>query len=324
MSMKKKRMNWVKAVFFGCLIGVSGACNDDDSVPGKGEVEFEITDAASDDANIKSVMVTVADVKVNGVSIEGFSKQTIDLKAYNEGNTKLLGHLNLDAKAYNNITLILDLDQDANGNEPGCYVLTQDNFKYKLKSTATGATEIALNKSWNVVSNAKTKVVMDFDLRKALAYSAELENRYSFVTDENLRAAVRVVTYANAGTIKGTYQEDAEVDAEKIIVYAYRKGTFNSEVETQAQGEDQIMFKNAVSSAEVRQSLTGTTYTLAFLEEGDYELHFAAYDQNTETGRFAYAAHLQSETSVDGSVGNIIHVKGGASINISSSITGFF
>jgi hypothetical protein len=322
--MKMKRMNWVKAVFFAGAIGLFASCNDDETVAGKGEVEFEITDAPSDDANIKAVMVTVADVKVNGVSVEGFSKQTIDLKAYSEGNTRLLGHMDLDAKAYNNITLILDLDHDANGGEPGCYVLTQDNMKYKLKSTASGVADITLNKSWTVAGNAKTRVVMDFDLRKALTYSADLESRYSFVTDENLRSAVRVVTYAHAGTIKGSYEEDAEVNAEKIIVYAYKKGTFNSEVETQAQGDDQIMFKNAAGSAEVKQSLTGATYTLAFLEEGDYELHFVAYNQNTETGRYAYVAHLQSETSADGSVANIIHVNGGASINISSSITGVF
>jgi hypothetical protein len=321
--MKMKKMNWVKTVLFACAVGLFSACNDDDSV-GKGQVDFEITDAPSDDANIKSVMVTVADVKVNGVSIEGFTKQTIDLKAYSEGSTKLLGHLNMDAKSYNNISLVLDLNHDANGGEPGCYVLTQDNMKYKLKSTATGTAEIALNKSWSVASNTTTKVVMDFDLRKALKYSDDLSARYTFVADENLKAAVRVVTYANSGTIKGSYEENADVNAEKVIVYAYKKGTFNEAIETQAQGEDQIMFKNALGSAEVKQSITGATYTLAFLEQGDYELHFVAYNRNADTGRYAYSAQLQSDTSVDGSVGDVIHVKGGASINISSSITGFF
>jgi hypothetical protein len=322
MIMKLKRMNWLKVFGLVALTAAFPACNDEDGVAGKGEAQFEITDAPSDDANIKSVMVTVADVRVNGTSIEGFTKQTIDLKAYSEGNTKVLGNLDLDAKSYSNLLLVLDLDHDASGNEPGCYVETADDMKYKLKSTATGTAELALNKSWTVASDAKTRVIMDFDLRKALKYSQDASVKYTFVADENLKTAVRVVTDTKAGTIQGTYEEDTEVDAEKIIVYAYKKGTFNASTETQE--SDGVMFRNAVASAEVKESLTGYVYTLAYLEEGDYELHFVGYNQSAETGRLAYSARLQSQSSVNGSVGDFIHVKAGVTVNISSSVTGIF
>lgn len=322
--MKLKRMNWLKTFLMAGMVAVFVSCNDDEGAVGKGEVEFEITDAASDDANIKSVMVTVADVKVNGTSIEGFTKQTIDLKAYSEGNTKLLGNLQLDAKSYNNLVLVLDLDQDANGNAPGSYVLTNDEVKYKLKSTATGKAEIALNKSWAVASNTTTRLIMDFDLRKAIKYSNDGSVQYSFVSDDNLKAAVRVVTNTKSGHIKGSYENESNVEAEKIIVYAYKKGTFNADVETQPQGTDEITFRNAAGSAEVKQSITGSSYTLAFLEEGDYELHFVAYNRDAESGRFSYAARLQSETSVNGSVGDVIEVKSGVTINIASSVKGAF
>jgi hypothetical protein len=324
MIMKRRRFDWIKVACFALVAAAFTACQDDAGPRGKGEVEIEITDAPSDDANIKSVMVTVAEVKVNGQAISGFSKQTIDLKAYQEGSTKLLGSAQLDARSDNKISLVLDLDSDANGNAPGCYVLTQDNSKFKLKSTATGQHEVTANQSWKIAADAKTKIVLDFDLRKSLKYNDDQTARYTFVSDNNLNAAVRVIARENAGSIKGSYEDDTNTDADQIVVYAYKKGTFNASNETVAQGEDGIMFKNAVASAEVKGSLTGRTYTLAFLEEGEYELHFIAFNKNADNGRLTYASRLQSETSVNGSVANTITVKAGISLNISSAIKGTF
>jgi len=78
--MKKKSLSWKKAMFFGCAVALFTACSENSNEPmGQGEVQFEITDAPIDDANVKSVIVTVADVKVDGQSLSGFTKQTIDL-----------------------------------------------------------------------------------------------------------------------------------------------------------------------------------------------------------------------------------------------------
>ena len=317
-----KTLKWIKGALFSCAILMLGACNNDSEPMGKGEAEFEITDASIDDANIESVVVTIADIKVNGNSLPGFTKQTIDLKAYFDGSTKVLGKGEFDARTYENLVLVLDLDNDANGDSPGCYVLNQNNTKYKLKSTTTGTIEIPINKSWKVEKNTKTSMVMDFDLRKAIRYSDDPSVAYSFVSDNNLQAAIQVVAKAKTGTIKGSYQEDTNSNADKIIVYAYKKGTFNANIETQPQGVDNILFANARSSAEVKESLSGILYTLAFLEEGEYELHFAAYTRDTSTGRYHFEARLQSETDVDGSVGNLITVKSGVTINVSSTIKG--
>jgi hypothetical protein len=318
-----KSLSWIKALLFGCAVTMLTACADDSNEPlGKGEVEFEITDAPIDDANVKSVVVTIADVKVDGLSLSGFTRQTIDLKAYQDGSTKLLGTTELDARTYSNVVLVLDLDTDAHGNSPGCYVFTADQAKYKLKSTATGKADIVINQSWKAANDAKTKVVMDFDLRKSIRYSDDPAIQYSFVSDNNLQAAVRLVTTEKSGTIKGSYQEEASVDADKIIVYAYKKGSFNATTETQAQSEDGIFFKNAVASAEVKESLTGKVYTLAFLPEGEYELHFAAYSKNNESGRSSFETLLQSETNINGSVSGFVKVQGSASITISTKIKG--
>lgn len=322
--MKLMGMNCLKSIVMVAAMLFAGACSDDDKVVGKGDVEFEITDAPIDDTSVKSVMVTVADVKVNGVSIEGFTRQTIDLKSYNEGNTKLLGKLTMDARTYNNIELVLDLDRDANGNAPGCYVLTAEQTKYKLQSSADGMLRLTLSKSWSVANDATTRVIMDFDLRKSIRYTDDMQARYSFVDHANLTSAIRVVTDAKSGHIKGGFNNEENIEGDKIVVYAYKKGSFNAETETQSEGAEGIAFRNAAGSAEVRQTITGHAYTIAYLEEGEYELHFIAYNRDAQTGRFSYAARLESQTTVDGSVGDIIRVKGSSTINVSSSVKGIF
>lgn len=316
------KLSWMKAVMLGSALSLVTACQEDESVMGRGEVSFEITDAPVDDANVKGVIVTIVDVKVDGKSIEGFTKQSIDLTAYQNGETFVLGNMEMDARSYSNVKLVLDVNEDEQGNSPGCYVLDQSNIKYQLKSTASGTMELALSQAWTVAANAKTNMVMDFDLRKALRYSDDASIRYQFVNESNLNAAVRVVTKQSSGTIKGSYENSSMADAEKVIVYAYKKGTFNASTETQPQGTDGIQFKNAISSGEVKSGVSGSYFTLAYLPEGEYELHFAAYSKNASTGRMSFDAMLQAETSVEGDVANVVRVKANATALISSSIKG--
>jgi hypothetical protein len=298
------------------------ACGDEEM--GQGNAEFEITDAPIDDASVDAVMVTVADVKVNGTSISGFTKQTINLKAYQEGNTKLLATaLKLDAKSYSKLTLVLDLDHDVNGDAPGCYVRTTDATKYKLSSTASGTMDVVLTKTWKVQNNTTNKIVLDFDLRKSIVYSDNAEARYRFVNEDNLQSSIRVVEKSNTGTIKGSYMETESTNADEVIVYAYKKGTFSFSHEMQPQGEDGMLFSNAVASAQVKESLTGKTFTLALLEAGEYELRFASYNENA-SGQMEFSAMHQSEIKQNDSVISSITLHGEVTTNISTNITGLF
>jgi hypothetical protein len=130
------------------------------------------------------------------------------------------------------------------------------------------------------------------------------------------------VAKEKSGTIKGTYENSSDANPEKIVVYAYKKGTFNAATETQAQGTDGIQFKNAVASALVKESITGQVYTLAYLPAGEYELVFAGYSKNPTSGRVNFEAVLKSETSVNGSVAGVIKVEANATVSISTSIKG--
>lgn len=313
-------LNFSKLLLIGIAAFAIQSCKDDDDATGMGEVEFEITDAPSDDASVKGVFVTIADIKVDGQSIGLEQKQTIDLTAYTEGKTKLLGSSQLDAKAYSNITLVLDNESDASGNTPGNYVLTSDNNKYKLTGTTSGTTEVVINKSVDIASNTTNTIVMDFDLRKAIQRSSDTNVKYQFVSSNDLNLAVRVINKNTSGEIKGTYQESFSTNADKVIVYAYHKGEFNQSTETTPDASGRL-FAKAVTSTVVKGGLTDT-YELHFLEDGEYEIAFAAYDENETTQEYELNTMLDAEIKINGTVANFITVGANSSTSITANITG--
>src|SRR5882757_2223685 len=170
--MKTKYWKLINAVLFAGAIGfISGCTSSTDPTVQTGMAEFQITDAPSDDANVKSVFVTVTDIKFDGNSVSGFTKQTIDLNALHDGKTQMLATASMTAKSYNTITLVIDTDTDASGATPGTYVQTADNTKYRLRNS--GTVNVTIAKAWSVPSNAKSTVVVDFDLRKAIKEASD-------------------------------------------------------------------------------------------------------------------------------------------------------
>ena len=81
------------------------------------------------------------------------------------------------------------------------------------------------------------------------------------------------------------------------------------------------MFKNAVTSAEVKGAVSARTYKLAFLEAGDYELHFVSYTKDVNN-HFVFQSSLNSNTTGTGSASNIVTVQPGVTANVSTNITG--
>ncbi len=249
-------------------------------------VRLEITDAPIDDANIQGAFVTIANVKIDGENMSGFTgRQTIDLMAYQQGNVKSLGVGKLNAGSHSNITLVLDYDADASGNNPGCYVLTSDGVKHALQSSANTTAEITTAANFVTTEDNRTDLVLDFDVRKAIGYAGGGgASQYQFNDNAQLNASVRVVNKAQTGTIKGTCT-DALSTSEKFVVYAYTKGSFNATTEKQGP----VQFKNAVTSAVVDAQ---GNYTLSFLEAGDYELHFIGYEDANNDGKFELEGSL--------------------------------
>lgn len=293
-------------------------CKEGDNPGTQGSLALEITDAPVDDAEIQAVFVTVVGVEIDGEEIADFEgKQTINLLAYQNGDVKALGLTDLEAKSYSEISLILDYESDVNGDTPGCYVQTTDGTRHDLATSGESTGKIVVNGVFEVEEEAQSSVVLDVDLRKAITYQSSGSSKYTFVTQGELNSAVRLEDKALTGTIEGSYSGSTG-STEKVVVYAYEKGTFNKSTETQGQGSSNIMFKNAVTSSVV----VNNNFTLAFLEEGDYEVCFVAYEDANNDGKLSFQGFLQGSLMIGGSVTSDISVDIGASASLSLQILG--
>lgn len=294
--------------------------NENEAEPDtRGEASIELTDAPVDNAEVEAVFVTVTDVKVDGQSFEGFSgPQTINLLAYQNGKTELIANGELSAKTYDRLSLVLDVEKDADGQTPGSYVKTVDGTKHRLAGTTQSTLEVTSTKSFTIEENNTSKLVIDFNLRKAIQETASEGSNYSFVATSKLSNALRLVARSNTGSIKGTYEDNTPDGSasDKVVVYAYKKGSFDAESETQGE----VLFENAVNSSMVSKSnLSSGNFTLAFLEEGEYELHFARYRDTDQDGKLAFESMLEVSTEGGASVQNI---QVDAGTNVSLSISG--
>ncbi len=320
MKNSKQKISLV-AIFVATLMIQSCKKNEDSVNPSntnsgmQGMVNVEITDAPSDDSNVKGTFVTVTEVRIDGKKFSGFSgKKTIELSAYQNGNVAALGLGSINTGSYSNISLVLDNATDQNGNAPGCYTMTTDNMKYNLTGSVSGQTEVVSSKAFEVKENQQTNLVLDFDIRKAVMdENGSAAGGYRFVSTSDLNASTRVLIKTQTGAIKGNCSNYNESNS-KLIVYAYKKGTYSTS-ETKAQSSGNIEFKNAITSCLADGN---GNYNLAFLEEGDYELRFATY-KNNGNGQFA----LQNMLSVNGVLNvNSISVKANASVTLNVNILG--
>lgn len=243
----------------------------------------EVTDAPIDNANVQGAFVTITNVKINGKALEGFQTTTVDLLALQNGTTKVLGDVALEAGATSNIVVELSNDVDDQGGEIANYILVEGGQKVEL---ILENTEIALTDAAEVVANADNTIVLDFDLRKMIGKNTE--GQYQLVSQSELQASIRAVNKLNAAAIEGNV-EDTNNTAEAIVVYAYKKGTYTeSEATENASG---VRFAGAVNSSVVSEA--DGSYSLNFLEEGEYELHYAAYSQDETTGEMTFQGMLE-------------------------------
>ncbi len=286
-KMKNKLLLVVPAVLLFAL-SLTSCKKEDNTNPGSGSAPttIKVTDAPFDDANVTGTFVTISEIKVDGQTVPGFTKTTVDLAAYQNGSTKTLGTFNLDGKTYSSITFVLDFETDANGNAPGSYVLTTGNVKHKLTTTSN---VITVTKMYTLQSGVANSLVADFDLRKMIiAEAGNPADQYNFATSAELQNSVRVVSEDKSSTISGTLTDGVSGSA-KVVAYAYKKGTYNRTTEMTGQGASNVQFNNAVTSALVGP---GGSYQLNFLESGDYEIHFASYKDTNADGKYELAGTL--------------------------------
>lgn len=244
------------------------SCKKDDLTQYKKAVSIEITDAPIDDSNVIAVYVTISAIKLDGKIIDNFNKVTVNLKSLQNGKTKLLANSELDLSNYKSITLVLDYENDVNGEFPGAYVLDDAGRKQPLR---TESNEININYNY-AVSNAD-HLLIDFDLRKAIVRADN--DTYIFPNHGQLVSAIRLVDKDKLGTLKGNATNLIN-NSGKTIVYVYKAGSYNSDSELNV-NENNIEFGNAVASTVMHGN---GDYKVNFLEEGEYIIQFALYEKD--------------------------------------------
>ncbi|WP_341227763.1 DUF4382 domain-containing protein [uncultured Arcticibacterium sp.] len=295
------------------------SCDDNDSTPkgdindpdqAQGSLSFGITDAPIDQADVSAAFITVTEIKVDGQTFGGFQgPKTFNLLELQNGTSLDLGQGNVAAGSYSSLELVIDAESDATGSGPGCYILKTDGTKEKLELASGSATSITMAPSdFKVEENANTEIIMDFDLRKSVKSSG---GDYSFVTNNELNAAVRAENKAMTGAIKGKI-DNAAAASGKVVVYVYEKGTFDASTETSGQGSSEVMYANAVSSAKVNAD---GTFNLSFLSEGNYEIQCDMPEEG-DSG-LGLSTLLELESSVD--LSNV-GVNAGAETNLNLSL----
>ncbi len=269
------------------------SCSKEDISKNSHYTTFKATDAPLDDANVQAVFVTVSDVKVDGQSIEGFNKTTLELSALTEGKTANLGHLDLEASQFSTVEFVLDYEQDAQGNSPGCYVHLVGGTKDKIASTSES---IIIEGKQQLSASQENNIVFDFDLRKLIK---EESNDYEFVSATEMQSYIRITAEEKTSHIMGDVEGS---NSSYTVVYLYEKGTFDLVAESKGKGESNVQFAKAVNSAVVKS--TGE-FTLSFIEDGNYEIHLISYEDSDNDGRLEVSGHalLTSTNQID--LGNI-------------------
>ncbi|SDS03505.1 DUF4382 domain-containing protein [Christiangramia echinicola] len=278
---------------FSLILGLIlfASCSEDDTLDNGGNEEemnstaVYITDSPVDDGEVDAIFITVADVMINGESIEGFNKTTIEISSLTKGRTELLGELDLEAGTASDITLTLS-ETDSSGNGPGNYVMTSGGAKEEI----TTATEINISDEAEIFADAQNELILDFDLRKSLKQDG---GTYSFVSESQLENNIRAVNKADTGFVTGSVDNTSEANGEVVVAYAYQEGSFD-ESESSANSEG-INFSNAVSSSAVSDS--NGEFEIHFLEEGDYELHFASYSDIDDDGKLEFSGMVEASTA---------------------------
>ena len=282
----KNPRNLFALLLAGLLMVTFSACDRNDVEMAKKAVKLKATDAPIDNAEVEAVFVTVSEIYIDGKSMEGFQKTTLELSALTEGKTDLLGEFETDAQSVNRIELILDYDRDSAGNFPGSYVVLEGGVKDRI---ASDDNSILITGNQQLNARGETEIVLDFDLRKLVQ---ENSGDYELVTSTEMSAFIRDVNAEASSNLSGTIQTMNSGKA-KTVVYLYEKGDFDLNTETNGQGQSRVLFAKATNSAEVDAN---GEFVLSFVEEGMYEIHVIEYADQDGDGRFEVEAHAKLQS----------------------------
>ncbi len=269
------RINYLFRVTLMATALLLAGCGEERS---HGKLSLYLADSPVDAGNVEAVMLSIIRAEANGpegwITLSEFDPPLqLNLLDYRNGSAYFLTENELPAGTYTEVRLILKAPQ-LNGlpvSNPDCYIRYADQSVSPLFAPSGAQTGYKAKGSFTIPEGGTVAVTLDFDLRKSIVKAGHSGN---FL----LKPTIRLVANQNAALIRG-HLALAEAH-EKVVAYAYRAGTFTANEATQP-AEGEVRFPNAVTSATVQAD---GSFSLAFLEAGQYDLIFAALDNE---GRFS-------------------------------------
>ncbi len=306
------RLNTILNLCIGVLVLGLMSCGKNEPMDTSGAFQLEITDAPIDNDNVESVFLSIEGIKIGDQTIETFEPMSFDLLKYRNGQTKVLLNTDLEAGSYNNITLILSNgNADVDGVDAGCHIVDKDG---KIHPLMTNTINLTISSPFEIVQGETTTILIDFDLRKNIQYTGNPDDAYEF--SDNFNGGIRVLNKEETGTITGN-ASSAFNGSDKVIVYAYAKGTYDRTTEADASLEPQNQFAKAITSAAIQSN---GDFSLHFLSPGNYEIHFASYDKQAD-GSYKLIGTLQFDVLGEISADDI-SVDTGNNSEVNVSVTG--
>ena len=81
-SLRRNSFSAIVMILFSTAISLISCQKDsNDTGSGTANTTIKVTDGAIDDASVTGAFVTITDIKLDGQSVQGFTKTTIDLNA---------------------------------------------------------------------------------------------------------------------------------------------------------------------------------------------------------------------------------------------------
>ena len=251
------------------LMALAGCTGEDGST---GRLALYITDAPVDGAEIKSAFIAINSIELKGPNgwktIKSFDRPlAIDLLRYQHGASILIAEQYVDAGKYSAIRLILNAQEPGSGliKSPGCNLVTTTEMQQTLFVARENQSK-SIEFSFDMPPDGISSYTLDFDLRKSIEQSLTTDELFLIPT-------IRIINKANAAKIAGIFSE--EISSSGVVIYAYQQGKFNT-TET-SRSANQVAFSQATTSVKIKQD---GSFTLGFLEPGNYDLVFTKQDTN--------------------------------------------